>query len=296
MRIVTRGDLDGLTCATLVTSMEQVDSIELVHPKDMQDGKVPVTDDDIICNLPYHPNCGLWFDHHFGYDDVQEVGEYSGKYGVAPSAARLVFEHYDNPNLNRFGELVSESDRVDAAQLTLGDIVDPRRFVLLSYTLDPRTGLGGAFRSYFMHLLNWIKVHPIEDVLAMPEVEEKVQAILRNENNFQKALRKQSKTDDNVVITDFRRLKERPVGNRFMIYALYPKANVWMNIFRGHGGDAVVISLGHSILNRTCNTNIGELLINYGGGGHRGAGTCQVSKPKAPKIIKELLGILKANG
>ena len=294
MRIITRGDLDGLTCATLITSMERIDSIELVHPKDMQDGKVPVTGEDIICNLPHHPNCGLWFDHHFGYDEAEIVGAYKGKYGVAPSASRLVFEYYDNPNLNRFGELVSETDRVDSAQLTMADITEPKRYVLLSYTLDPRTGLGGSFRSYFMHLLNWIKVHPIEDVLEIPEVQEKVQAILQNEKNFKKTLQKRAKLDGNVVLTDFRRV-ERPVGNRFMIYALFPQSNVWMNVFKGHE-NTVVIALGHSILNRTCATNIGELTASYGGGGHRGAGTCQVPKAKAAKVINEILGTLKANG
>jgi len=296
MRLITRGDLDGLTSAILVTSMEKIDSVELVHPKDMQDGKVEVTNKDIIVNLPYHPKAAMWFDHHFGYDEQAKVGRYKGKYGVAPSASRLVFEYYNHPSLERFGELVSETDRVDAAQLTLGDILEPKRYVLLSYTLDPRTGLGGAFRSYFMHLLNWIKVHPINEVLRMPEVADKVNEILRNEHEFQRALKRHSKLDGNVVITDFRRLAERPVGNRFVIYALYPKANVWMNIFKGRGGETAVISLGHSILNRSCNTNVGALLAEYGGGGHRGAGTCQVTRPKAAKVIKEILGRLKANG
>jgi len=296
MRLITRGDLDGLTSAVLITSMEQVDSIELVHPKDMQDGKVDVTGNDIIANLPYHPQCAMWFDHHFGQDPPEDVGTFKGAYGVAPSASRLIFEHYDNANLERFGELVSETDRVDAAQLTLNDIMNPKRYVLLSYTLDPRTGLGGAFRSYFAHLLNWIKVHPISELLEIPEVKEKVDTILKEQKNFERALKKHSTVDENVVITDFRRLAKRPVGNRFLIYALYPESNVWMNIFRGHDPNNVVISLGHSILNRTCGTTVGELLAGYGGGGHRGAGTCQVPKSKAAKTIKEILGVLKANG
>jgi hypothetical protein len=296
MRLVTRGDLDGLSSAVLVTSMEQIDSIELVHPKDMQDGKVAVTKDDIIVNLPYHPKCAKWFDHHFGSEAVDVPPKFDGRYGVAPSASRLVFEYYNSPGLDRFGELVSETDRVDAAQLTMEDIVDPKRYVLLSYTLDPRTGLGGSFRSYYMHLLNWIKVHPINDVLAMPEVAEKVDEIRSSQKAFEKELLKHSSLDENVVTTDFRRKQKRPVGNRFLIYALYPTSNVWMNLFRGRDESVVVIALGHSILNRTCNTNIGELCASYGGGGHKGAGTCQVDKSKARKIITEIVGKLKANG
>jgi len=296
MRLITRGDLDGLTSAVLITSMEKIDSIELVHPKDMQDGKVDVTGNDIVVNLPYNRKAGMWFDHHFGFEAEEITGKFKGKYGVAPSASRLVFEYYHHPSLSRFGELVSETDRVDSAQLTLSDILEPSRYVVLSYTLDPRTGLGGAFRTYFMHLLNWIKVHPIEEVLTMPEVKEKVDTILKNEKVFQKALKKRSKLDGNVVITDFRRLAERPVGNRFMIYALYPQANVWVHLFKGRTPDIVVVSLGHSILNRSCNTNVGELLKAYGGGGHRGAGTCQIPTKTAYKQIRKIVDTLKANG
>jgi hypothetical protein len=296
MRLITRGDLDGLTGAVLVTSMESIDGIELVHPKDMQDSKVAVTNKDIIVNLPYHPKCAKWFDHHFGTEEAEVTHKFDGRYGVAPSASRLVFEYYDHPSLDKFGELVSETDRVDAAQLTMEDIVNPKRYVLLSYTLDPRTGLGGAFRTYFHNLLDWIKVHPINEVLAMPEVAEKVREIRDSQKTFEKELRKHSKVDGNVVLTDFRRKAKRPVGNRFLVYALYPEANVWMNVFGGHSKETIVIALGHSILNRTCNTNIGELCAEFGGGGHRGAGTCQVSRAKAKKTIDEILGRLKANG
>ena len=296
MRLITRGDLDGLTSAVLITSMEQIDSIELVHPKDMQDGKVDVKKGDIIVNLPYHPKCSKWFDHHSGGEELGPKKVFDGRYGVAPSAARLVFEYYDHPSLDKFGELVAETDRVDAAQLTMADIVDPKRYVLLSYTLDPRTGLGGAFRSYYMHLLNWMKVRPITEVLAMPEVAEKVEEIRSSQKEYERELKKHSKVVGNVVITDFRRKQKRPVGNRFLIYALFPKANVWLNPFRGRGGENVVISMGHSILNRTCNTHVGDLCARFGGGGHKGAGTCQVDKAKAKKTIDEIAGVLTANG
>ena len=295
MRLITRGDLDGLTCAVLITSMEQIDSIEFAHPKDMQDGKVDVTGDDIITNLPYHPNCAMWFDHHFGYEAEEMTGKFKGRYGVAPSAARLVFEYYDNPNLERFGELVSETDRVDSAQLTMEDITNPKRYVLLSHTLDPRTGLG-AFRSYFMHLLNWLKVHPINDILEFPEVKERVDTLQKSETEYRRALKKHCVLDGNVVHIDFRRLKERPVGNRFLVYALFPQANVSVQTFKGRGGENVVAALGHSILNRSCNTNVGSLCRTYGGGGHRGAATCQLEKKNSAKQIKEIIETLKANG
>jgi len=295
MRIITRGDLDGLTSSALITSVEQIDAMELVHPKDMQDGRVNVTGSDIIVNLPYHPACGMWFDHHQGIEGGPAPTNYKGRYGVAPSASRLVFEHYSErfPALEKFGELVSETDRIDSAQLTLEDILRPKRYVLLSYTLDPRTGLGGPFRSYFAHLLNWIKVQPINEVLRMPEVKERTDSILANEKKFERELKRHSKLDGNVVITDFRRLAERPVGNRFLVYALYPEANVWANVFRAHDPNLVVISLGHSILNRTCTVDVGQLLAGYGGGGHRGAGTCQVAKTKAARVMKEIIEVLK---
>jgi len=295
MRLITRGDLDGLACAILLTSMEEIDSIEFAHPKDMQDGIVEVTNDDIIANLPYHPNCAMWFDHHFGYEAADLPEGFKGRYGVAPSAARLVFEYYNNPSLYRFGELVAEADRVDAAQLTMEDITHPKRYVLLSHTLDPRTGMG-AFKSYFLHLHNWLKAHPIDDVLAMPEVSERVQTLQKSETGFRKSLMKHSKQTGNVVVTDFRRLAKRPVGNRFLIYALFPSANVSIMLFKGKGDDTIVAALGHSILNRSCSTHVGELARRFGGGGHRGAATCQLNRAKSTKEVEKLVGILEANG
>jgi oligoribonuclease NrnB/cAMP/cGMP phosphodiesterase (DHH superfamily) len=64
MRLITRSDFDGLVCAMLFKKMKMIDEMKFVHPKDMQDGVVEVTANDIIANLPFVEGCGLWFDHH----------------------------------------------------------------------------------------------------------------------------------------------------------------------------------------------------------------------------------------
>src|SRR6188508_1959806 len=49
-RLVTRSDFDGLVCAVLLRHLDMIDDIKFVHPKDMQDGKIPVTERDISTN------------------------------------------------------------------------------------------------------------------------------------------------------------------------------------------------------------------------------------------------------
>ncbi len=162
MNLITRGDLDGLTSSVLVTEKEEIDEVRFAHPKDMQDGKVDVFSDDIIVNLPYHENCVMWFDHHDSEVDVPKTPpDVKGKQGIAPSAARLVYEYYDDPALARFGELLAGTDRVDSARLGMEDVLNPNRFVLPSYTLDPRSGLG-AFRRYFLNLIDWLKTKKLK--------------------------------------------------------------------------------------------------------------------------------------
>jgi adenosylmethionine-8-amino-7-oxononanoate aminotransferase len=95
MRLVTRGDLDGLTCAVIITSCETIDEIMLVHPQDITDQRLAITSDDVLANLPYHPGCGKWFDHHLLTESNERPpAVFEGRYGLAPSAARVTFEYY----------------------------------------------------------------------------------------------------------------------------------------------------------------------------------------------------------
>jgi hypothetical protein len=296
MRLITRTDLDGLTCAVFITVMEKISEVVFAEPKAMQDGKVPVTDHDLIANLPYHPNCALWFDHHTSQMLHSENENYRGKFAVAPSCARVIYDFYEHPDeLKPFEELLVETDRVDSANLNMNDVLNPKGWVLLSYTLDPRSGLD-AFEDYFQRMIGWIQVHTVEEILELPDVKVKVDKYLADQNEFKAALLKHSHQDGNVIVTDQRGVEKFPSGNRFLIYTLFPTANISARLFVGKEKGITVCAVGHSIFNRTSKTDVGALMAEYGGGGHKGAGTCQFPDAEADSKVKEVVERMKKAG
>jgi hypothetical protein len=297
LRLVTRGDLDGLTCATLISLNAEVDAVTLIHPQDITEGRFDVGSDDILANLPYHPACAMWFDHHMHTaTPAAPPPDFRGAFGAAPSAAHLVYDYYGGEaKMPQFAELVRETDRLDSADLTPSDVIDPQRWVKLGFTIDGRTGLG-AFESYFLLLLEMlVRQTPVEEMLAHPEVARRCQAMVDGDAEFQEALRTHSHMDGNVVVTDFRGLDRAPVGNRFLVYALYPRANVSLRLHWGPNRQYPMLVLGHSIFNRTCKTNVGELAARYGGGGHQGAASIPLME-EPEQQIRLVLAELKAHG
>jgi nanoRNase/pAp phosphatase (c-di-AMP/oligoRNAs hydrolase) len=301
MRLVTRGDLDGLTSAVIITMKESIDDILLVHPQDITDKTVEIGPNDVLANLPYDPRCGLWFDHHILTESNERPpDDFKGRHRIAESAARLVYEYYldrdpEDRDLKRLERLVDETDRLDAALLTPDDVESPRDYILLGYTIDGRTGLG-SFDDYFRKLVEWLKTMSISEVLAQPMVRERIEKIRSDQSAFKELLSRNSFQLSNVVVTDLREIERLPAGNRFLVYSLFPEANVSLRVHWGPRHDSVVAAVGHSIFNRTCNTSVGELMSRYGGGGHRGAGTCILPLDRAADAIDEILFELQANG
>jgi hypothetical protein len=298
MRLVTRGDLDGLTCAVFITSCETIDEIVLVHPQDITDQRFVASSGDILANLPYQEGCAKWFDHHLLTETNQRPpAVFDGRYGLAPSAARMVYEYYmpARPELKKYERLLAEVDRLDSAQLNIDDVLEPRDYILLGYTLDPRTGLG-TFNDYFLKLVDCLKTMPIAAIMALPEVQERVKRIREQDVHFREITLKKSKLDGNVVLSDFRDVSPSPVGNRFLVYTLYPLANISLRVHRAPSPDNVAAVAGHSIFNRTSRTNVGELMARYGGGGHRGAGTCLLPVAEADRKIAEMVAAMKKDG
>jgi len=289
--------MDGLTCAVILTQCENVDSFEFVHPQQIRDRQVGVNGNDILANVPYHPDCGIWFDNHLLTDAVSTPKEgFRGRYGQAPSAARLVFEHYlpSRPDLERYRELVDQTDRLDSAQLELDDVVSPNGYMLLGFTLDPKSGLEGV-QDYFLELLPAVKEKPIEEVLVLPAVQERARRLKEQDRRFREVAVAHSRLDEGVVVTDFRGLSPLPVGNRFLIYTVYPEATVSVRIQEGRTSDTTSVSVGRSIFNRTSRANIGILISLYGGGGLPGAGVCVLPNATADKQIDEIISALKRN-
>ena len=219
MRLITRADWDGLVCAVLLSSVEHIEAIQFAYPKDIQDGKVIVPDNSAIANLPYHPNCVLWFDHHISEEELgapmAAFTGIKGKFGLAPSAARLIYDYYGGAaTLGKFAELVEATDRIDSAQLTEADVVNPQGYVLLAYTVDPRSGLKDLeLQMYFIMLIDWLKSKSISEILEIPEVRTMTDRLLAEDQNFRETLRRHSHLDGNVVITDFRGLPAVPPGS-----------------------------------------------------------------------------------
>lgn len=287
MRLVTRGDLDGLTASVLISEMEAVDEILLVHPQDITDRKIAITENDILANVPYHPAAGMWFDHHA--HTIMPEGPFRGAYAVAPSVARVIYNHYASERLQRFSRLVDETDRFDSADLTREDILDPREIILLGFLVDPRTGLKGDFRTLFTGLVDRLRAKGVAEVLADPEIRRRIAILKSQDEQFRDFLLKHSTMHGNVVVTDYRDADQLPAGNRFLVYAVFPESNVSLRIQWGPERKFVALNIGHSIFNRTCSVDVGELCRNYGGGGHFGAGGCVLRAFSAELAIKVIV-------
>lgn len=293
MRLVTRGDLDCLVSAVLITTMEHIDALELVHPQDITNDAFAVKAGDILVNVPYHPRCSMWFDHHeLTESNWKPPALFKGKYAIMPSAARVVYEYYRSEKLKEYEQLVADTDRFDSAQLTVDDISDPKGTILLGFTIDPRTGLG-IDKNFFMTLANLLKTFDVDVVLRTPEVARRVEIYLENDFRFLQVLHDHTRLDGNVIITDFRKLSNVPVGNRFLVYTLFPEGNVSVRLQWGPGREFIALTIGHSIINRTCKVDIGRLCGKFGGGGHWGAGACPLEPETTDDTLEEIISRLK---
>ncbi|WP_127585900.1 exopolyphosphatase [Paenibacillus koleovorans] len=297
MRLITRSDFDGLVCAMLFRKLGMIEEMKFVHPKDVQDGLVEVTANDILANLPYAPGCGLWFDHHSS--ELQRMGEkveFEGETRVAPSAARVVYDYYGGRE--KFGdidEIMAGVDKADSAQFSAEDILNPQGWDLLSFLMDSRTGLG-RFHDYRIsnyqlmeQLVSHIGDKNAEEILSLPDVQERVKRYHELNEPYVAMLKQYTRVEGNVILTDLRGVETIYPGNRFMIYALYPEQNISIWLVEGKGKANCVFACGHSIINRTSGVDVGALMLQYGGGGHKPAGTCQVPYADAERVLGELV-------
>jgi nanoRNase/pAp phosphatase (c-di-AMP/oligoRNAs hydrolase) len=296
-RLVTRMDFDGLVCAVLLKKLGMIDEITFVHPKDVQDGVVEVTDRDILTNLPYAPAAHLVFDHHYSETLRNEPSPNHVIDAAAPSAARVVYDHFGGaerfPDISP--QLMHAVDQADSAVYDIEDVLRPQGWTLLSFLMDSRTGLG-RFRDFriadhqlMMQFIDEVmNAHSVFGMLALPDVAERVEVYTEQRQRFVEQLRRVSTVRGDLVVVDLR--GESPVwaGNRFMVYALFPQCRVSVHVIDGKQGANTVLAVGKSILDRTSPVDIGALMLSYGGGGHRNAGTCQVDHGDAERVLDEI--------
>ncbi len=305
MRLVTRSDFDGLACAMMLKEMDLIDEIKFVHPKDVQDGKVELSKNDITTNLPYDPRVALAFDHHESEMDRLKATETGGKLIIDPearSAARVVYDYYGGKKtFARISEeLMSAVDKGDSADFTMEEILHPTGWVLLHYLMDPRTGLG-RFRSFrisnydlMMELIDFCMNHSIDEILEMPDVKERVTLYFEQAELFEAQLKRIARVEGKVVVLDLREEEIIHAGNRFMVYALYPETQISVHVAWGFKKQNTAVMIGKSIVNRGSDVDIGELCLKYGGGGHRNAGTCQLENDVVDRELPDIIAALNA--
>ncbi|EPJ47369.1 MAG: exopolyphosphatase-like protein [Osedax symbiont Rs1] len=303
-RLVTRSDFDGLVCAVLLKHLDLIDEIKFVHPKDMQDGTVDVSEGDITTNLPYISSVYMAFDHHLSETIRNQKAANHIIDAAAPSAARVVFEYYGGFDVfpREWEEMLTAVDIGDSAQYERHDILDPKGWSLLNFLMDARTGLG-RFRQFrisnyelMMDLIDYCKDHNIDKILQLPDVQERVELYMEQQIKFVEQIKRCSQVFDNLVVLNLLEEEEIWAGNRFMIYALFPEVNISIHKIWGVKKQNTVYATGKSIFNRSSKTNVGELMLKYGGGGHEAAGTCQIENDKAESVLNQLIETINTDG
>ncbi len=303
MRLVTRSDFDGLACAMMLKELGIIEEIKFVHPKDVQDGKIELSKNDITTNLPYDPRVGIAFDHHASEEERLKAVEVSGKLINDPnarSASRVLYNYYGGkaamPGISE--ELLAAVDKGDSADFTIDEILNPKRWVLLHFLTDPRTGLGRFhhFRisnyNLMMDLIDHCRKHSVDEVLELPDVKERVDLYFAETEQFVAQLRRIAKVEGKVVVLDLREEEVIHAGNRFMIYALYPETQISIHVSWGFQKQNTSVMIGKSIVNKGSDADIGAICLKYGGGGHKNAGTCQLDNDKVDAQLPDIIAAL----
>ena len=304
-RLVTRSDFDGLVCAVLLKHLDMIDDILFVHPKDMQDGKIDITARDITTNLPYVAAAHRVFDHHLS-ETLRNTGDRPNHIidPDVPSAARVVWQYYGGHERfpPEWDEMMAAVDKGDSAQFSKDEVLEPAGWDLLNFLMDARTGLG-RFRDFrisnyqlMMNLIDYCRTHSIAEILALPDVAERVGLYQQQEPLFVEQIKRCSTVHQNLVVLDLQGEDVIHAGNRFVIYALFPECNISIHRMWGLKQQNTVFATGKSIFDRSSQTNVGELMLAYGGGGHQAAGTCQVENDRADDVLQELIAKINADG
>jgi len=298
MNLITRSDFDGLACAAILKDIGIISTYKFIHPKDLQDGVVTVTSNDVLANVPYVEGCGMWFDHHAS-EEVR-LGNldftFTGAVQFLDSAAHVIYDYYkDKYDLSKFNEMLDAVDKVDSAKLSIDEILYPKDWIMLGYIMDPRTGLG-RFREYRISnyqlmekLIDLCRTQEIRLILQDPDVLERIDVYNEHFSMFVEMVRKHSYVKGNVIVSDMRGVDTIFAGNRFAVYALFPNQNISMWIVDGREKKNCSIAVGHSIINRGSKVNVAPILLSYGGGGHCQVGTCQVPYEDCDKVVAELI-------
>jgi len=304
-RLITRSDFDGLVSAVLLKHLGLIHDVVFVHPKDMQDQKIEVTSADITTNLPYVPGVHIAFDHHMSETKRNDA---SLKNHIivpsAPSAARVVWQYYGGHRAfpDSWDGMMEAVDKGDSAQYNMQEVTDPKDWELLNFIMDARTGLG-RFREFrisnydlMMELIGLCSNVGIDKIIEHPDVKERIALYFEQQELFKAQVQRCATVHGNLVVLDLTDEETIYAGNRFIIYALFPQCNISIHVMWGFKKQNTVYATGKSIFDRSSKTDIGDLMLNYGGGGHDAAGTCQIETAKASIVLEELIAKITNDG
>ena len=293
MRIVTRPDFDGIVCAVLLyEAMDIGGPVKWVEPNALQRGMVDIRKGDIIANLPYDDRCSFWFDHHY---TNRIYRSFKGVFKIAPSAAGIIFNHYKDRFKRDYSELVTATDKIDAAELSLDEVLHPEKhgYVMLSMTV---VNGGEPDEAYWNKLIDLLRKYDLQRILDAPEIKRRCRQVIELNEKYTAYLKKNTRLEKHVSITDFRNLENIPAGNRFLVYSLFPESVVNLKIrYEKKNKAMTAVNIGHSIFNRRCNVNAGLLLADFGGGGHRGAASTRFESSKEDIYLPQIIDALQKN-
>lgn len=305
MRLLTRDDFDGLACAALLSEKGVVDSYYFVHPREIQAGNIAVAETDVLANVPYTQGCGLWFSHHTNEDDPKHMKiRFEGDARPAPSTTQVIWDYYGGTDTfgERFLPLLEAVNMISTADLTWEEILMAEGWIIIAFIIDPRTGLAQmddfsiSNEQFYMNMIDYCRTRPIEEIIQIPDVRERVDRYNEQQILFKDMLRQCSEDHRNVVVTNLLNEDIIYCGNRFVIYASHPDQNIEIRLEWDKNRENVIFSCGHSILNRTSKTDVGKLMARYDGGGHEKAGSCRVPADKWEAVLEELLEQMKKDG
>jgi nanoRNase/pAp phosphatase (c-di-AMP/oligoRNAs hydrolase) len=301
-RLVTRSDLDGIISAALLKKIDKIDEITLAHPKDVQDGKVKISDKDIVANLPFVDKAHMAFDYNLDTSNKKfKLNPNHAIFTDAQSVSQIIYEYYGASEVydQKMKTLVEIANKSKSANYTKQEILDPKGWTLLNFLTDPRTGLG-RFKEFDISNYELMKKLPdmclnltIDEMLQTEDIKQRVDLYNDSKEQFKAQLHKCVKIEGDIATLDLRDEKIIYPGNRFMIYALFPETTASIHIISGKNNQNTVFSLGKSTLNRSNDKDIYKIVKNYGGGGHSDAGSCQVENEEAEQICKQLVESLK---
>lgn len=293
LRIVSRADFDGIACAVLLRNAFQAKiPLGWERPENIQQGTADIQSGDILANLPFDKRALLWFDHHY---TNRPTGFFRGRFEVAPSAAVVVFRHYEGHFTKDFRHFVHMADRIDSADLTLAEISEPYRFkeLFLAMTVSDREKQDVP---YWNHIVDLLDEMPVAEAITDRVVAERFAMVRELQEEQRLMLKEVSYLDQTTIVCDFRKTDAFRYENRFLPYTLYPNAYANVKISHPNGNlDVTGVNAGYSILNKNCKVNMGVLLSAFGGGGHQAAAACRFDSQYAARYIPIIIDTINKN-